>query len=66
MALDQVHGYLHSHMAKFEGGGPRSDLAPVIIMGFSGLPWKYVLAAFDAVRAWENQFGPVLDTLKTC
>ena len=26
-----------------------------MIHGFSGLPWKYVIAAYDAVRAWEER-----------
>lgn len=60
-ALDNVHGYITTHLATFEQGGVRKDLPPIIIHGFTGLPWKYVLVAYDAVRAYENRQGSAAD-----
>jgi len=58
--LEKVHGYIHGFMDEFEKGGPRKDQDPVIIHCFSGMPWKFALAAYDAVRRWEaEQVGKV-------
>ncbi len=51
--LDQVHGHILNHMQKVEKGGVRKDQDPVIIHCFSGMPWKFALVAYDAVRAYE-------------
>lgn len=56
-AIEQVHEMLLSSMHLAEGNQyvqPRKDAPPVVIHGFSGLPWKYILVAYDAVRRYEN------------
>lgn len=53
--LSMIHAYIHQHLAEFEKGAPtRKDEDPIIIHCFSGLPWKFALAAYDAVREWEK------------
>jgi len=54
--LEQVHSYIYSELEAFEKpGAPRKEQDPIVIHCFSGLPWKYALAAYDAIRAFEAQ-----------
>lgn len=53
--MDQIHGFISGHLARVEKGGERSKQDPVIIHCFSGMPWKFALVAYDAVRAYEAQ-----------
>ena len=55
--LDKMHGYIQNALAAAEGmapSSPRSEQATVEVHAFSGLPWKYALSAYDAVRQYET------------
>ena len=53
--VNKVHGFLHGELEKREQGSAlRKDEDPVVINCFSGLPWKYALLAYDAVRDYER------------
>ena len=55
--LQRVHQMVHAALAAHETADVlRSDQDPIVIHCFSGLPWKYALAAYDSVRAYEAQF----------
>jgi biopolymer transport protein ExbD len=50
----QVHEYIKTELASREQAGkPRKEQLPVVISCYSGLPWKYAMLAYDAVRAYE-------------
>lgn len=52
--IAQVHEYLKTELgARDVEGKPRKEQQPVVISCFSGMPWKYALLAYDAVRAYE-------------
>ncbi|MDA3962202.1 MAG: biopolymer transporter ExbD [Planctomycetota bacterium] len=59
--LDNIHGFINRHLTNGEKGGPRKDQDPVIIQCFSGMPWKFALAAYDAVRAYEAGVAGKID-----
>jgi len=52
-AVAAIHDYVRDRLARVEAGGSRKDQPPVVIHCFSGMPWKYALVAYDAVRASE-------------
>jgi biopolymer transport protein ExbD len=56
--IGNVHSYIDERLTEIENkGAPRKDQPPVIIHCYSGLPWKYSLVAYDAVRAFESKNG---------
>jgi biopolymer transport protein ExbD len=55
--LEKIHGYVNQALLAVEGlaaPNPRSEQATVEIHAFSGLPWKYALSSYDAVRQYET------------
>jgi hypothetical protein len=50
----QVHRYIMDELQRREIDGGRKDQNPVVIHCFSGLPWKYALVVYDAVRQFEG------------
>ncbi len=56
--LGKVHTYITDELAKRENSGaPRKEQPPIIVHCYSGLPWKYSLVAYDAVRAYESSIA---------
>ncbi len=54
--VQEVHAYLHEELKKREQGSAlRKDEDPVVINCFSGMPWKYAILVYDAVREYERQ-----------
>jgi hypothetical protein len=52
--LNAVGTYVQRELAQRElPGKPRHEQAPIVISGYSELPWKYMLLAYDAVRNYE-------------
>ena len=55
--VDAAHAYIHGHLSQpiFEIPNLGRDQLPAVeIKCFSGLPWKYALLAYDAVRSYET------------
>lgn len=53
--LDRAHGYVFNELEKREqNSAARKDEDPVVIHCFSGLPWKYAILVYDAVRDYER------------
>lgn len=51
-----AHAYIHEELKKREQGSAlRKDEDPVVINCFSGLPWKYAILVYDAVRDYERE-----------
>lgn len=55
--LEQVHAFIEQNLQRVEQGGERKEQDPVIIHCFTGMPWKFALAAYDAVRAYEAEIA---------
>jgi hypothetical protein len=56
--LLQIHAYISKRLAEREKAGKsRKEQDPVMIHCFSGLPWKYALAAYDAGRSYERELA---------
>ncbi len=56
--LDKVFGYVSEMLQeRDEPGVARKDQPAVVIHCFCGLPWKYAMAAYDAVRRYEGSQG---------
>ncbi len=54
--VEAVHTYLQDELKKREQGSAlRKDEDPVVINCFSGMPWKYAIVVYDAVRDYERQ-----------
>ncbi|MBA3685029.1 MAG: biopolymer transporter ExbD [Planctomycetes bacterium] len=54
--IGAVHSYIDERLTELEASGqPRKDQPPVIVHCYSGLPWKFSLVAYDAVRAFESK-----------
>jgi hypothetical protein len=52
--LDAIVAYVERELESRDTSGlPRNKQPPVVISCHSSLPWKYALAAYDAVRAHE-------------
>lgn len=56
--LARIHAYVGEALASVERPGDRARQVPLTIRCFSGLPWKFALAALDAVRGFEQRHGP--------
>jgi hypothetical protein len=56
--LGRLAAHLAGELAAREVAGGREAQTAVIIHAFSGLPWKYALAALDGVRAYEALKAP--------
>lgn len=53
--LDRAHGYVFNELEKREqNSAVRRDEDPVVVHCFSGLPWKYAILVYDAVRDYER------------
>lgn len=52
-SLDAFHAELAARLAPYEHPGARADQPPVEIHCASRLPWRFALATYDAVRAYE-------------
>ena len=49
-----IHRHVAEHLHRYEEDhGTRSDQPPVVVRCFSGLPWRYAVAVYDAIRAYE-------------
>lgn len=53
--LEKVHSYLFENFAGYEKAGARKDQDPIVVHCFSGMPWKFALTAYDAIRAYEAE-----------
>jgi hypothetical protein len=52
----QAHAYIKEALNNLEEAGkPRKEQKPVVISCYSGMPWKYALLVYDAVRAYEAE-----------
>lgn len=57
-ALERVASFVAAELARREiPGAPRAAQDPVVVHAYSGMPWKYALWAYDAVRFYELQRG---------
>ncbi len=58
-AVERVHQYIKAALSQVESGDARDreHQCPVVINCYSGLPWKYGLIAYDAVRSYEAHAG---------
>lgn len=55
-AVRSMHAYIHGALALRElPAADRAGQDPVVINCFSGLPWRYAIVAYDAVRAYERE-----------
>jgi biopolymer transport protein ExbD len=53
--LDALTGFIHAALGRAELADlPREAQDPITIHCFSGLPWRYALWAYDAVRGYER------------
>ncbi len=56
--VKRTHAFLHGELEKREQhAASRKDEDPVVIHCFSGMPWKYALLIYDAVRDFEREKG---------
>ncbi|MFW5882297.1 MAG: biopolymer transporter ExbD [Planctomycetota bacterium] len=56
--VGEIHAYLKQCLAGADVGRTqpdRSEMDPIVIHCFSGLPWKYALIAYDGVRGYEAE-----------
>jgi hypothetical protein len=51
--VGKITEHLKRELAARERTGSRKDQAAVVIHCFSGMPWKFALSTYDAVRAYE-------------
>ncbi len=52
--IDAVHQYVAEQLRRHEEDHPsRVDQPPVVLRCFSGLPWRYAVVVYDAVKAYE-------------
>ncbi len=52
----EVHEYLFQQLSRFETNQtPRSEETPIVLHCFSGMPWKYALLVYDAIRGYEGR-----------
>lgn len=49
----KVQAYIREQLKLRSKEGGRSEQDPVVIHCFSGMPWKYAIVAYDAVRHYE-------------
>jgi hypothetical protein len=52
--IERIHRYIIDALQQREVEGARQQQDPVVVHCFSGVPWKYALAAYDAVRLYEE------------
>ena len=54
--VETIHAYIAAELAQYEkpGAAGRQDQAAIEVDCFSGLPWKFALVTFDAVRSYEH------------
>jgi hypothetical protein len=56
--LDQVAAFVGAQLARFERPGlPRKEQDRIVIHCWSGMPWRFALWSYDAVRAYEMEQG---------
>jgi hypothetical protein len=56
--VERMHAYVKKELAERDlDGRPRGQQPQIVISCFSGMPWKYALLAYDAVRAYEVDQG---------
>ncbi len=56
-----IHGYISAKLTEREIAGARKEQSPIVLHCFSGLPWKYAIVAYDAVRSYEAAHGQSID-----
>jgi len=57
-ALDGFHAAIADRLAAYEKDEPRAKQIPVEIHCATRLPWRHAIAAYDAVRAYEQHRLP--------
>ena len=56
--LERVHAFITQELHRFElDRATRDNQDPIKVHCFSALPWQYAAAAYDAVRAYEQDMG---------
>ena len=58
--VEQIHAFINEQLAKYEDHlSTREKQDAVNVHCFSRLPWRYAIAGFDAVRAYEKEITKV-------
>lgn len=54
--MERVHAFISAALARRElAHVPRGDQDPIILHCYSGLPYRYALTAYDAIRSYEQE-----------
>ncbi len=58
--VERIHAFINEQLAKYEDHlSTREKQDSVNVHCFSRLPWRYAIAGFDAVRAYEKEITKV-------
>jgi hypothetical protein len=64
--LALIQRFVADELRQRETAGGRKDQAPIGIACFSGLPWRYAVVVYDAVRAFElERSGGIAATVES-